>query len=212
MVYVQMRYLGQGLVWVAGEPDIYGQPTFNAPRPMKHRWEDRTGLFINNQGRQEGFKHRVYMDTPVKPGDRQMIVPPPSKDIIELLLSENIIEKGFVGSDAINVPETFVTALDIGGDSNPRWLRDNNRVHIRVKAQAFNYMEGWETAQRIKDFLLGKRTIMIGDVYYIRFVINSDIYLVSYDQNNRPIFAMEFTVTREYEVDSEYVGNRDQLC
>jgi hypothetical protein len=70
MVYVQMRYLGQGLVWVAGEPDIYGQPTFNAPRPMKHRWEDRTGLFINNQGRQEGFKHRVYMDTPVKPGDR----------------------------------------------------------------------------------------------------------------------------------------------
>jgi hypothetical protein len=141
-----------------------------------------------------------------------MIVPPPSKDIIELLLSENIIEKGFVGSDAINVPETFVTALDIGGDSNPRWLRDNNRVHIRVKSQAFNYMEGWETAQRIKDFLLGKRTIMIGDVYYIRFVINSDIYLVSYDQNNRPIFAMEFTVTREYEVDSEYVGNRDQLC
>lgn len=141
-----------------------------------------------------------------------MNVPPPSKDIIELLLSENIIEKGFVGSDAINVPETFVTALDVGGTANPRWLRDNNRVHIRVKAQANNYMEGWETAQKIKDFLLGKHTIMIGDVYYIRFVINSDVYFVSYDDNNRPIFAMEFTVTREYEVDSDYVGNRDKIC
>lgn len=71
MVHVQMkRYLGQGLVWVAGTPDIYGQPTFTGPNSMKHRWEDRTGLFINNQGRQEGFKHRVYMDTLVKPGDR----------------------------------------------------------------------------------------------------------------------------------------------
>jgi hypothetical protein len=141
-----------------------------------------------------------------------MNVPPPSKDIIELLLSESIIEKGFVGSDAINVPQTFVTALDVGGTANPRWLRDNNRVHIRVKAQANNYMEGWETAQKIKDFLLGKHTIMIGDVYYIRFVINSDVYFVSYDDNNRPIFAMEFTVTREYEVDSDYVGNRDKIC
>jgi len=141
-----------------------------------------------------------------------MNVPPPSKDIIELLLSENIISKGFVGSDALNVPETFVTALDIGGDSNPRWLRDNSRVHIRVKAQAFKYEEGWNTAQRIKDFLLGKHTIMIGDVYYIRFVSNSDPYFVSYDSQNRPVFAMEFTVTREYEVDSNYIGNRDQLC
>jgi hypothetical protein len=141
-----------------------------------------------------------------------MNVPPPSKDIIELLLSENVIEKGFVGSDALNIPQTFVTALDVGGTANPRWLRDNNRVHIRVKAQRNEYMEGWETAQKIKDFLLGKSTIMIGDVYYIRFVINSDVYFVSYDENNRPIFAMEFTVTREYEVDSDYVGNRDKIC
>lgn len=141
-----------------------------------------------------------------------MNVPPPSKDIIELLLSENVIEKGFVGSDALNIPETFVTALDVGGTANPRWLRDNNRVHIRVKAQRNSYMEGWETAQKIKDFLLGKSTIMIGDVYYIRFVINSDVYFVAYDENNRPIFAMEFTVTREYEVDSDYVGNRDKIC
>ena len=141
-----------------------------------------------------------------------MNVAPPSKDIIELLLSENIIEKGYVGSDALNIPETFVTALDVGGDSNPRWLRDNNRVHIRVKAQAFQYLEGWDTAQAIKDFLLGKSTIMIGDVYYVRFISNSDPYFVAYDQNNRPIFAMEFTVTREYNKDSDYEGNRDQLC
>lgn len=141
-----------------------------------------------------------------------MNVPPPSKDIIQLLLSEGVISKGFVGSDAINVPETFVTALDVGGDSNPRWLRDNSRVSLRVKAKAFGYEEGWDTAQRIKDFLLGKRTIMIGDVYYIRFVLDADTYFIAYDSQNRPMFAIDFTVTREYEVDSNYVGNRDQLC
>lgn len=136
------------------------------------------------------------------------MIQPPSKDIIELLLEEEIIERGFVGSDAINIPETFVTAIDVGGTSNPRWLRDNSRIHIRVKAQANQYMEGWEVTQAIKEFLLGKSPLKIGEVYYIRFVISSDVYLVSYDQNNRPIFALEIVVTREYD---EPLGNRDSI-
>ena len=136
------------------------------------------------------------------------MIQPPSKDIIELLLEEEIIERGFVGSDAINIPETFVTAIDVGGTSNPRWLRDNSRIHIRVKSQANQYMEGWEVTQAIKEFLLGKSPLKIGEVYYIRFVISSDVYLVSYDQNNRPIFALEIVVTREYD---EPLGNRDSI-
>ena len=70
MVYVSMKYLTTGLLWEAGSPDIYGQPTFGDPRPVRHRWEDRTGLFINNQGRQEGFKHRVYLNRSARIGDR----------------------------------------------------------------------------------------------------------------------------------------------
>jgi hypothetical protein len=48
------------------------------------------------------------------------MIQPPSKDIIELLLQENVIERGFVGSDAINIPETFVTAIVVGGTS--QWM------------------------------------------------------------------------------------------
>jgi hypothetical protein len=70
MVHVQMRFLTRGLLWVSGDPDIYGQPTFSDPVSIQHRWEDRTGLFINNQGRQEAFKHRVYTDLKPKAGDR----------------------------------------------------------------------------------------------------------------------------------------------
>ena len=136
------------------------------------------------------------------------MIQPPSKDIIELLLEEDVIERGFVGSDAINIPETFVTAIDVGGTSNPRWLRDNSRIHIRVKAQTNQYMEGWEVTQAIKEFLLGKEPLKIGEVYYIRFVISSDVYFVSYDKNNRPIFALEIVVTREYD---EPLGNRDSI-
>jgi hypothetical protein len=65
-----MRFLTTGLLWVSGDPDIYGQPTFDDPVSIRHRWEDRTGLFINAQGRQEAFKHRVYTDLKPKPGDR----------------------------------------------------------------------------------------------------------------------------------------------
>jgi hypothetical protein len=70
MVHVQMKFLSTGLLWVSGDPDIYGQPTFLDPVSIRHRWEDRTGLFINSQGRQEAFKHRVYTDLKPKPGDR----------------------------------------------------------------------------------------------------------------------------------------------
>ena len=67
---MQMRYLSTGLLWVAGEPDIYGQPTYKKPVSVRHRWEDKTGLFINGNGRQEAFKSRVYTDVLPKPGDR----------------------------------------------------------------------------------------------------------------------------------------------
>jgi hypothetical protein len=65
-----MKYLSTGLLWVAGEPDIYGQPTYQNPVSVRHRWEDKTGLFITGNGRQEAFKSRVYVDVLPKPGDR----------------------------------------------------------------------------------------------------------------------------------------------
>jgi hypothetical protein len=64
------KFLSKGNVWVAGPPDIYGQPTFTGPIVVRHRWEERSGMFINAQGRQEAFKSRVYMDYMPKPGDR----------------------------------------------------------------------------------------------------------------------------------------------
>ena len=136
-------------------------------------------------------------------------VNPASYDVIELLLNEEVIENGFVGSDAIQIPHTFVTAFDVGGSSNPKWLRDDCRVHIRVKSEQNNYAEGWNTIQKIKQFLLGKEPIKINNVYYIRFIISLDAYLVSYDVNNRPTFAMEFLITREFDGP---LGNRQAIC
>jgi hypothetical protein len=65
-----MRYLEQGYLWRSGPPDIYGQPTYESPEIFNHRWEQKSGLFIDDKGRQESFKSRVYMDKEPKPGDR----------------------------------------------------------------------------------------------------------------------------------------------
>jgi uncharacterized membrane protein YcgQ (UPF0703/DUF1980 family) len=138
-----------------------------------------------------------------------MAVNPPSLDIIELLLKEKVIEHGFVGSEAIDFDETFVTAIDVGGSSNPKWLRDDNRIHFRVKSKRNSYLEGWNTSQKIKEFLLGKEPIKINNVYYIRFVMSLDTYLVYYDENNRPVFALEIEITREYDAP---LGNRQEIC
>ena len=65
-----MKYIGEGLLWRQGPPDIYGQPTFGTPEVIKHRWERRAGMFINGQGRQETYNSRVYINTVPNTGDR----------------------------------------------------------------------------------------------------------------------------------------------
>jgi len=47
-----MKFLTTGLLWESGAPDAFGQPSFGDPVSIRHRWEHKTGMFINNEGRQ----------------------------------------------------------------------------------------------------------------------------------------------------------------
>lgn len=65
-----MKFLGVGLLWQKGEPDIYGQPSYGEPIPVQHRWQNKSGLFITREGRTEGYSSKVYVNIYAKPGDR----------------------------------------------------------------------------------------------------------------------------------------------
>ncbi len=49
--------------WERSGVDNFGDPSFDAPVTIKSKWEDRTELFVDNDGREQRSKSVVYVDT-----------------------------------------------------------------------------------------------------------------------------------------------------
>jgi len=49
--------------WAPSGVDNFGDPSFAAPVTIKSKWEDRTELFIDAEGRETRSKSVVYVDT-----------------------------------------------------------------------------------------------------------------------------------------------------
>jgi hypothetical protein len=58
------------VLWTQGAKDEFGSITFNAPVQIKVRWEDKKGQIINKQDEQVPSMSTVYVDRPVKIGDK----------------------------------------------------------------------------------------------------------------------------------------------
>lgn len=126
---------------------------------------------------------------------------PPSFDIAQKLIEENVVAMGnvFVGSDPINHTPAYVTLTDFGGSpTNPKWLRDNPNVQVRVRGERNNYADAYELIKNVKNNLLGKKPFSVDEVIYARFVLISDILFLGYDPNNRPQFSINFQLTIDY--------------
>ena len=49
--------------WEIAGVDNFGDPSFSAPVTLKAKWEDRTELFIDADGRETRSRSVVYVDT-----------------------------------------------------------------------------------------------------------------------------------------------------
>ena len=49
--------------WAPSGVDNFGDPSFATPTTVKAKWEDRTELFIDGEGREQRSKSVVYVDT-----------------------------------------------------------------------------------------------------------------------------------------------------
>lgn len=49
--------------WAPSGVDNFGDPSFATPVTIKSKWEDRTELFIDGEGREQRSKSVVYVDT-----------------------------------------------------------------------------------------------------------------------------------------------------
>jgi len=49
--------------WAPSDVNNFGDPSFVAPTTVMVKWEDRTELFIDGEGREQRSKSVVYVDT-----------------------------------------------------------------------------------------------------------------------------------------------------
>lgn len=128
----------------------------------------------------------------------------PCIDIKDMLISAGIgtfkatSGWGIYVSEEPTAPDTVVTVYDTGGmDPNPKLLLDHPSVMVRVRGAAGDYSTAWAKALAVKDALLGKAAATVNSTRYVGIWMKGDINYLGRDDNRRPLFSLNFAITRE---------------
>lgn len=122
------------------------------------------------------------------------------------LIRPNVNVQVYTGPTTFGQDSRIVTR-DVGGNANPKYLRDTSNVQVMVLSQ--DYLEGSELARTVVDSVLGQSPISYPEVVYIRFVLlNGPAYIGPNDQDMH-MFTMTYEVT--YEPEPSALSNREPI-
>lgn len=98
-----------------------------------------------------------------------------------------------------DTPDTTITLYPYGSpvEPNPKFLIDYLNVQARIRGDVQGYAAAQTKAQAVKDALLGLTAQTVNTSKYIGVWMNTDIFLLRYDDNDRPILVINFRVIRE---------------
>jgi hypothetical protein len=115
----------------------------------------------------------------------------------------------FIGSLFAD-PDRQVAFTDTSGQSpNPAWSLDYPTFQVLVRGASREYLEAWTKAKEVKDVLLGIFSLTISGDRWDSVIMLGDIGFVHYDDNERPVFSMNFRCIIEPAVGS--LSNRQAL-
>lgn len=91
-------------------------------------------------------------------------------------------------------PDTVITIYGTGsfGEPNPKWRLESRTFQIRVRGAENAYTAAYAKAEAIKNALLGLGPITLNATNYIGIWMTTNIIFIRYDDNNRPIFSLNF--------------------
>lgn len=86
-----------------------------------------------------------------------------------------------------------------GGVANPRWLLDEPHITAMVRGEKDGYSAGYAKMREVKDALLGIEpfTVSPGGDRWDGCLAVGDIMHIGYDEQDRPLFSMEFRLYHE---------------
>jgi len=98
--------------------------------------------------------------------------------------------------DGAKIANDIITLYDTpGGSPNPKWLLDQPRFLVRVRA--VKYDDGYQKAEQVKSTLLGLPSQDINGIRYVGIWCVQDTFFLQADSKGRYVFVNTWRVIRE---------------
>lgn len=95
-------------------------------------------------------------------------------------------------------PDQMITIYDTGGfESDPKNNIDQPTVQIRIRGNPQDYVNTRAKAMAIRALLHGPARQTVNGTVYVGIWLTGDIVFLRYDDNNRPIFTLNFRIVSE---------------
>ena len=121
------------------------------------------------------------------------------KDILENAGVGTLANDLFVGKEPIadQTQDAVVTIYDTGG-SAPEVAASigHPSVMVRIRGAKGGYREAYTKAESVKTALHGLNNESWGSARYIQILAQSDILFNGFDEKDRPIFTINFSIQR----------------
>ena len=124
----------------------------------------------------------------------------PAIDISSFLQAQGIGTEGtdlFISREPAS-PDMTITITDTGGfPPNPKYLRDEPTIQVRVRGNKNDYNSAWNKMQEIKDVMLGAQPQLLNGTDYVLFVLATDPISLGFDESSRPLIISNWNLVRE---------------
>lgn len=129
---------------------------------------------------------------------------PASEDIAQILVGAGVGTVGGASGWRVSIsreataPDTCVTVYDNGGSTpHPNWSLDELDIQVQVRGDREGYRAAYDKVLEVRDVLLGRPTENVNTTQYVGIIMRGDFNFIQYDDNERPVFTLNFIVWRE---------------
>lgn len=126
----------------------------------------------------------------------------PSEDIKDILLAESALALTyardlFIGIIPQDAADQCVAITDTGGEGlENRYTYERPTVQVLVRGNKGDYLGAQELTQQCRDVLIGIENYTINAARYIGIWCRTDVLYLGEDDNNRPLFSVNFNIHR----------------
>ncbi len=99
--------------------------------------------------------------------------------------------------DGKNIANKVVTIYDTGGLEPATYVTLlSPNIQVRIRGDKGKFEEGYTLAELVRDTLHAVNNTTVNSTRYIHIIASTDINFLGYDDNDRPVWTVNFRIMR----------------